>query len=82
MFGNKHRGWEQKQVGIRNRALQDGFHAEVDTGTDTEVHWEFGLTKTDEYEGQDIDGGETPGGALDSWPSYRTDPENDEEFFE
>ena len=84
MFGNKHRGWEQKQDGSRRRALQDGLHAEVDvpgqrvdttfgflqdkveksTSTDTDEYWEYGVTRTDENKVQDIDGGETSGGAA------------------
>ena len=101
MFGNKNRGWEQKQDGSRSRVLQDGLHAEVDTpgqrvdttfgffrdkvegstSTDMDEYWENGMTKTDDNKVQDSDGGETSGGALDSWPSNRIEPEGDEEFF-
>ena len=58
MFGNKHRGWEQKQDGSRSRALQDGLHAEVAT-PGQRVDTTFGFfrdkvegsksTDTDEY---------------------------------
>ena len=35
---------------------------------------------TDEDKVQDIDGDETSGGALDSWPSNWIEPEGDEEL--
>ena len=50
--------------------------------TDTNEYWKNGMTKTDENKEQDSDGGETSGGALDSWLSNRIEPEGDEEFFD
>ena len=79
MFENKHRGWEQKQDGCRSKAPQDGRHSEgghtqpIDrirdqkeglTGTDTDEHWGFEVTKTGEYKIQDIHGGEISGGST------------------
>ena len=55
---------------------------EGSTSTYTDEYWENGVTKTDENKVQDSNGGETSGGALDSWPSNRIEPEGDEEFFE
>ena len=52
------------------------------TVTDTDEHWDFGVTKTGEYKVQDIYGGETSGGALDLWPSNWIEPEEDEELFD
>ena len=83
-------GWEQKQ-GTAGRAPRRGctqtfgfFRDKVEgsTSTDPDEYWEYGVTKTDEDKVQDIDGGETSGGALDSWPSKRIEPEGDEEFFD
>ena len=92
MFGNKHRGWEQKQDGSRSKAPHpllrwtqpfDFFRDKMEglTGTDSDEHWDFGMTKTDEIKAQDIYGGETSGGALDSWPANWIEPEGDDVLF-
>ena len=49
--------------------------------SDTDEFLEYGVTMSVEDKVQDIDGDETSGGALDSWPSYHIEPEGDEELF-
>ena len=83
-------GWEQKQ-GTAGRAPLLGWTQPFDffrdkmegsTGTDTDEHCDFGVMKTGENKTQDIYGGETSGGALDSWPSNWIEPEDDEELLD
>ena len=68
------RGWTQPFGFFRDKV-------EGSTYSDTDEFWEYGVTMTDEDKVQDIDGDETSGGALDSWPSNWIEPEGDEELF-
>ena len=55
------RGWAQPFGFCRDKV--EGFMY-----SDTDKFWDYGMSMTDEDKMQDIDGGETLGGALDSWP--------------